>query len=64
MSILSLNKVSKNFASSQGWAVREVSLELARGEILALLGESGSGKTTILRMIAGFERPDIGRYFC
>ena len=42
-------------------AVEEVSLSLARGEMLALLGPSGCGKTTTLRMIAGFVAPTRGR---
>ncbi|MFI5209015.1 MAG: ATP-binding cassette domain-containing protein, partial [Gemmatimonadales bacterium] len=42
-------------------AVDALSLSLARGEILALLGPSGSGKTTTLRLLAGFEAPDLGR---
>ncbi|MFN8175380.1 MAG: ABC transporter ATP-binding protein [Solirubrobacteraceae bacterium] len=41
-------------------AVERVDLEIARGEFFTLLGASGSGKTTCLRMIAGFERPDEG----
>ena len=41
-------------------AVVDVSLALERGEILCLLGPSGCGKTTMLRLIAGFETPDIG----
>jgi len=42
-------------------AVNDVSLEIRQGEFFTLLGSSGSGKTTTLRMIAGFERPDAGR---
>ncbi|HEX8227717.1 MAG TPA: ABC transporter ATP-binding protein [Chloroflexia bacterium] len=41
-------------------AVREVSLQVRRGEVLSLLGPSGCGKTTVLRLIAGLERPDGG----
>ncbi len=41
-------------------AVREVSLQVRRGEVLSLLGPSGCGKTTVLRLIAGLERPDRG----
>jgi putrescine transport system ATP-binding protein len=42
-------------------AVSNVSLTIARGEIFALLGGSGCGKTTLLRMLAGFEAPSAGR---
>jgi putrescine transport system ATP-binding protein len=42
-------------------AVDRVDLEIARGELFALLGGSGCGKTTLLRMLAGFETPDEGR---
>jgi len=42
-------------------AVDNVSLDIRRGEIFCLLGGSGCGKTTLLRMLAGFERPSAGR---
>jgi putrescine transport system ATP-binding protein len=42
-------------------AVDGVSLDIAQGEIFALLGSSGCGKTTLLRMVAGFESPTSGR---
>ena len=42
-------------------AVAGVDLEIAEGEFFTMLGPAGSGKTTTLRVIAGFERPDAGR---
>ncbi|MFN8585554.1 MAG: ABC transporter ATP-binding protein [Dehalococcoidia bacterium] len=50
--------VSKRFGQTQ--AVDRVDLEVAQGEIFALLGPSGCGKTTLLRLIGGFEAPDTG----
>jgi putrescine transport system ATP-binding protein len=41
-------------------AVDDVSLDIAQGELFALLGGSGSGKSTVLRMLAGLEQPDAG----
>src|SRR5882762_3210195 len=58
MPLLSLNSISKRFDSTT--AVKDVSLEVERGEFFGLLGPSGCGKTTTLRMIAGLERPDAG----
>ncbi len=61
---LRIDDVAKEFASPGGKAFRavdHVSLDIARGEIFALLGSSGCGKTTLLRMLAGFEMPTSGR---
>jgi iron(III) transport system ATP-binding protein len=43
------------------YAARDVRLDVRPGEFLTLLGPSGCGKTTTLRIIAGFEKPDVGR---
>jgi putrescine transport system ATP-binding protein len=51
--------VSKSFGHFE--AVKGVSLDIANGEIFSLLGGSGCGKTTLLRMLAGFEAPTTGR---
>ncbi len=53
--------VTKRFGSFT--AVDSVSLDIQKGEIFALLGGSGCGKTTLLRMLAGFETPTAGRIF-
>jgi putrescine transport system ATP-binding protein len=58
---LKIEGVSKTFGTFQ--AVRDVSLTIRKGEIFALLGGSGCGKTTLLRMLAGFEEPTAGRIF-
>ena len=53
-----LRNVNKNFGDFQ--ASRDVNIQIEKGRLVALLGASGSGKTTILRMIAGLESPDSG----
>jgi putrescine transport system ATP-binding protein len=58
---LQIQGVSKSFGPFQ--AVRDVTLSVAQGEIFSLLGGSGCGKTTLLRMLAGFEDPTSGRIF-
>jgi putrescine transport system ATP-binding protein len=58
---LRIEGVSKSFGVFQ--AVRDVSLSVGKGEIFSLLGGSGCGKTTLLRMLAGFEEPTAGKIF-
>ncbi len=56
-----IDDVSKKFGDFV--AVNDVSLSIYQGEIFCLLGGSGCGKTTLLRMLAGFEVPSEGRIF-
>ena len=55
---ISLRGVTKRFGTAT--AVDALSLEIREGELVSVVGGSGCGKTTTLRMIAGFERPDAG----
>jgi putative spermidine/putrescine transport system ATP-binding protein len=55
---ISLRGLTKRFANAL--AVDGLSLDVRQGELVSLVGGSGCGKTTTLRMIAGFERPDAG----
>jgi putrescine transport system ATP-binding protein len=57
--IVRIQGVTKHFGVAT--AVDDVSLDILRGELFAILGSSGCGKTTLLRMLAGFEHPTAGR---
>lgn len=57
--LLKLEGISKSFPGVR--ALRDVSLELERGEIHALLGENGAGKSTIIKIIGGIQSQDEGR---
>jgi peptide/nickel transport system ATP-binding protein len=75
MILLRLDSVSRDFDVSRPWlnrvlegeprrllrAVDDVSLEVAKGETLALVGESGCGKSTVARLIVGLYPPSAGR---
>jgi iron(III) transport system ATP-binding protein len=60
MDLIHVDKVYKTYPGCPSPAVDNMSLMVKQGEIVALLGASGCGKTTLLRLIAGFERPDRG----
>ncbi|HYE96337.1 MAG TPA: ABC transporter ATP-binding protein [Rubricoccaceae bacterium] len=58
--LLSLHCLSKQFADGAMPVVNGLSFDVREGELFALLGPSGGGKTTVLRLIAGLERADSG----
>jgi len=55
-----LDKITKAYTQAV-CAVEDISFRIDSGQLVVLLGPSGCGKTTLLRMIAGLERPDTGR---
>ncbi|MGJ8583022.1 MAG: ABC transporter ATP-binding protein [Marinosulfonomonas sp.] len=63
MSILSFQNVSKGFGTGlqRKEVLKEINLEVAEGEFVAILGFSGTGKSTLMNLIAGLEMPDAGR---
>lgn len=56
--ILKVESINKSFGATK--ALKEVSLEVKKGEIRGLIGENGSGKSTISSIIAGMQKPDNG----
>ncbi len=58
---ISIQNVDKFFGKFQ--AIDNISMEIGHGEFFSLLGSSGCGKTTLLRMLAGFENPTNGEIF-
>jgi ATP-binding cassette, subfamily C, bacterial CydD len=57
--VVELKSVTKAFHAEQG-LIRELNLVIRRGEVIALTGPSGGGKSTLLHMLAGFRTPDSG----
>ena len=57
--MLSLENIEKSFDGEK--ILKNISLDIGRGEFITLLGSSGCGKTTTIRIIAGLETPDVGK---
>ncbi|MBL8894583.1 MAG: ABC transporter ATP-binding protein [Rhizobiales bacterium] len=61
MSDISLRNITRRFGATT--AVDHLSLDIADGEFVVLLGPTGAGKTTTLRLVAGLEKPDEGQVY-
>ncbi|MEM1351922.1 MAG: ATP-binding cassette domain-containing protein, partial [Pseudomonadota bacterium] len=59
MSILKLENVSKSYGDTP--VLRDIDLEVDEGEFLVLLGFSGTGKTTLINLLAGLDMPTKGK---
>ncbi len=58
-SLIEFRSITKSFGGTR--ALSDVSLDLHKGEILALLGENGAGKSTLIKALAGIHKPDSGQ---
>lgn len=58
--LLSIQGLSKSFNNGKVKALQNVSFSLEKGKIISIVGESGCGKTTLIRLISGLETPDAG----
>ncbi len=57
--VLRFDSIEKAFGGTQ--ALKRVSFEVRRGEIVALLGENGAGKSTLIKILSGVYKADSGR---
>ncbi|MEK4486367.1 ABC transporter ATP-binding protein [Psychrobacillus sp. FSL H8-0484] len=59
---ISIQDVCYSYPNSEGYALDQFSLTIEKGEVISILGRSGSGKSTILRLLAGLENPTRGSF--
>ena len=59
---ISIQDVCFSYPNSEGYALDQFSLTIEKGEVISILGRSGSGKSTILRLLAGLENPTRGSF--
>lgn len=63
MELINLKKIAKNYGTKKKiTAVKSFDLAIQQGEMLAIMGRSGSGKSTVLNVIAGIDKPSGGTY--
>ena len=58
---ISIQNVSFSYPNTTSAALEQFSIDVEKGEVISILGRSGSGKSTILRLLAGLEKPSAGK---
>nr|WP_314405987.1 ATP-binding cassette domain-containing protein [Leuconostoc suionicum] len=58
-SVISLDKINKTYENKQ--VLKNINFDIQEGEFISFVGESGGGKTTLLRLVAGLESPLLGQ---
>ena len=58
--MIELRNIKKSFDDERSFAVSDISLRVEKGQLLGLIGESGSGKTTTLKMVNRLKEPSSG----
>lgn len=61
--MLKIEHLSKQFAGNDFYSLKDVSLEIKKGEIVGLIGKNGAGKSTLMKLIAKSQRPTEGKIF-
>lgn len=61
--MLKIEHLSKQFAGNDFYSLKDVSLEIQKGEIVGLIGKNGAGKSTLMKLIAKSQRPTEGKIF-
>lgn len=62
-SLIRLDHVSYRYPTSRSNALNDVSLDITRGQVVAVVGHNGSGKSTLVRLLLGLHRPNAGNIF-
>lgn len=57
---LQLKSINKSFADTDKETIKDVSLDIKKGEFICIVGPSGCGKSTLLNLVAGFIKPTSG----
>lgn len=57
-------KLSGKYKTSEFWALKDVSFDVYRGEVVGIIGHNGAGKSTILKVISGILKPTKGSVTC